>query len=206
MAALTPRPDRKPCVSLCSRSPPARAGRTDEASPGHARHSSHHPSANHVTGSCTGLRHDSQARPPVPPNRVHLCSGLVFGLDPSPRPLTRGGCRLLMEVLFLYRSSMRDLNPLVTCAAGRTSRRLPTPSASSATAARSNSRGPLFDEGQGEVSLPPAFPNRTCGFPAYGSPPVRLFRAVTDCGRSRWRRCSSARLTSPSSARRAFGS
>ncbi len=35
----------------------------------------------------------------------------------------------------------------------------------------------LYDEGQGGVTYPPAFPNRTCGFPAYGSPSVQPFRA-----------------------------
>ena len=33
------------------------------------------------------------------------------------------------------------------------------------------------DEGQGAVTRPPAFPNRTCGFPAYGSPSSPPFQA-----------------------------
>ena len=61
-----------------------------------------------------------QARPPGPPNRVHLRSGLVFGSGPSPARLAAAGCRFLLEVLHIHRSSKRDLNPLATCAAGRT--------------------------------------------------------------------------------------
>jgi hypothetical protein len=57
-----------------------------EVSLGDAHPSSVHPSANHVTGSCAGLRPLWQAGPPVPPNRVHSRSGLEFGSDPSPFP------------------------------------------------------------------------------------------------------------------------
>ena len=57
-----------------------------EVSLGHARRCSHPPSANHVTGSCAGLHPARRAGPPVPPNRVHVSSGRVFGSDPSPAP------------------------------------------------------------------------------------------------------------------------
>jgi hypothetical protein len=71
---------------------------TVEVSLGHARLCSLHPSATHVTGSCAGLRLLRQARPPVPPKRVHFRSGLEFVSDPSPAPSREtavfpyGGC------------------------------------------------------------------------------------------------------------------
>jgi len=65
-------------VALAPRVPAGASAPTGaaEVSLGHAHPSSPHPSANHVTGSCAGLRHFRQARPPVPPNRVHFRSGL----------------------------------------------------------------------------------------------------------------------------------
>jgi len=66
--------------------------------------------------------------------------------------LTTESCLQLWEVQHLHRSSQRDLNPLETCAARRTCR-------------------------SGVISTP-SYPNRTCGFPAYGSPPDQRFRAA----------------------------
>lgn len=72
---------------------------SSEFSLGHARFSSHHPSANHVTDSCAGLHHCVQAGPSVPPNRVHLRSGLVFGYD----PFTDHPYQSRWSVVFSYR-------------------------------------------------------------------------------------------------------
>ena len=90
-----------------------------EASLGRARLISQHPGANHVTDFHVGLRRIRQARPSVPPNRVHLYSGLLFGSRPSPDASRR-------TTSFAYGSarshgcSRRDSNPLDTCAARRT--------------------------------------------------------------------------------------
>ena len=97
--------------------------RAAEVSLGHARLCSAHPSANHVTGSCAGLRPLRQARPPVPPNRVHFRFGLSFGSDPSP-PSSRKTAVSAYGSTNMHRYSRRDFNPLDTCAARRTEVRL----------------------------------------------------------------------------------
>ena len=97
--------------------------RAAEVSPGHAHLCSTHPDANHVTGSCAGLRPLRQARPPVPPNRVHFRFGLSFGSDPSP-PSSRKTAVSAYGSTNMHRYSRRDFNPLDTCAARRTEVRL----------------------------------------------------------------------------------
>jgi len=104
-------------VTLCRSSfPGCRAGSgaqvesgefDSEVSLGHAHHHSQHPSVNHVTACCVGLRLPRQARPTVPPNHVHLCSRLLFGYDhvgcnyashdlgPFTNHLTGNGCLCL---------------------------------------------------------------------------------------------------------------
>jgi hypothetical protein len=45
--------------------------------------------------------------------------------------------------------------------------------------------GPACHEGKGAVARLPPLPNRTCGFPAYGSPPGQPFRAGgTSCSKA----------------------
>jgi hypothetical protein len=71
-AALTPR--RTAAMAYADRAVAHGLSDPDgpsEVSLGHARLCSHHPSANHVTGSCAELLHLRQDGQPVPPNRVY---------------------------------------------------------------------------------------------------------------------------------------
>ena len=91
-----------------------------DVSLGHAHRSSHHPGANHATGSCAGLRLSQGGSPARnAESRSQMFQAGVWFQSFTGWPRGSGYLHL-REVRQLHRFSRRDSNPLAMCAARRT--------------------------------------------------------------------------------------